>query len=597
MDESLSQEQSAAQERPVTEAVAQALVAGKRAVVSRPAETACAALLLLMSLNMLGVIARKSITTDEVVMIPAAYHYLVAGNLQLVHEHPPLSKMLAAVPLLFIQPNEISPEQVSSIENRGERIWAYQGLFWGGNRERFQTISFWARVPMIALTLALGVAVFLYARQLFGARAAALAVALYSLEPTVLAHGRVVQTDIPAAFGYLLVCLTITHYLRAPSARRALWIGLASGLALLTKFSMIMLGPLLAALALVWVVVAPRRGRKRPMVAAHSGIVALAALLVVNAAYFFAHRPLSQQETEWIISSFPASSGAILLSAPALARLVPAEFLLGILWQLKHGIEGHPASLLGMHSHFGWWYYFPVAFALKTTLPFLLLSLASLGWALTRLLRKRELLLLALVIPLAVYTAAVMMSPINIGVRYLLPAFPFLFILGGALLDRLLRAKRARRALRLVALLLLCWIGVEAVRAYPDHMSYMNQLAWQHPPWYYLSDSNVEWGDDTRDLAVYLRARGETRVRAILLAGFATLGYYGVEYMDAMTLPDPAAPETRYIAIGASFLNGSTLSGRPGLTEEQRVNFFAAYRQREPEAVFGGSIYLYRLRD
>ena len=597
MNELLSREQAAMQERPVAGALAQALAAGRRAVVSRPAETVCAALLLLMSLNMLSVIARKSITADEVVMIPAAYYYLVAGDLQLIREHPPLSKLLAAIPLLFIQPHEVSPQQVASIERPGERSWAYQALFWGSNREQLDTISFWARVPMIALTLALGVVIFLYARQLFGARAAVLAVALYSLEPTVLAHGRVVQTDIPAACGYLLVFLTLNHYLRAPAMRRALWLGLASGFALLTKFSLVILGPLLGLLALVWFGLAPRYGQKRLTVAAHAGFVALAALLVVNAAYFFALRPLSQQDADWIVSSFPSSYGAILWSLRLLTKLLPAEFLLGIFWQLKHGIDGHPASLLGMHSHFGWWYYFPVAFALKTTLPFLLLSLAALGWALDRLFRQRERMLLALIVPLAIYTAAAMLSTINIGVRYFLPAFPFLFILGGALLDRLLRAQRARRAGQLVALLLLCWIGAEAVRAYPDHMSYMNQLAWQHPPYHYLSDSNVEWGDDVRDLAAYLRARGETRARAILLGGYATLGHYGVEYMDALALSDPAAPETRYIAIGASFLNGSTVPGRPDLTEEERVNFFAAYRQREPEAVFGGSIYLYRVRD
>jgi hypothetical protein len=125
----------------------------------------------------------------------------------------------------------------------------------------------------------------------------------------------------------------------------------------------------------------------------------------------------------------------------------------------------------------------------------------------------------------------------------------------------------------------------------------MNQLASGRPHWYYLSDSNVEWGDDVGDLAAYLRARGETRVRAILLGGFATLGYYGVEYVDALTLPVVDKPETRYVAIGASFLNGSTVSGRAGLSEEQRVNYFDAYRRRVPEAVFGNSIYLYRMND
>ena len=55
---------------------------------------------------------------------------------------------------------------------------------------------------MVALTLLLGVVIFVFARKLFGPRAALFAVLLFNLEPTVLAHGRIVQTDVPAALAY-----------------------------------------------------------------------------------------------------------------------------------------------------------------------------------------------------------------------------------------------------------------------------------------------------------------------------------------------------------------------------------------------------------
>ncbi|HEU4593555.1 MAG TPA: hypothetical protein VFS10_00200, partial [Pyrinomonadaceae bacterium] len=181
---------------------------------------------------------------------------------------------------------------------------------------------------------------------------------------------------------------------------------------------------------------------------------------------------------------------------------------------------------------------------------------------------------------------------------YYLPAFPFLFIMGGALLDRLLASARARRA---AALALLAWVGIEAVRAYPDQMPYMNQLAVGRPGWQLLSDSNVEWGDDNRGLAEYLRSRGETRVRAATLGGFVALRYYGVENLDLLAPNAAALPETRYVAVGASFLNGSTVPGAltsgAGPAEDPRLNLFDAYRRRTPEAVIGGSIYLFRERE
>src|SRR5215210_2675741 len=224
----------------------------------RAAPVACAALLAFMSLQMLAVVWRKSITVDEVVMIPAAYYHLAAGNCQLVHEHPPLSKMLAGLPLLFLQPNETDPRKWDQAPDSPVGKWTYEERFWEDNPRLFESVSFWARVPMIALTVLTGLLVFAFARELFGDAAAVLAVALFSLEPTLVAHGRVVQTDVPAAFGFLLTTFALYRYLRAPSPRRALLLGAAGGVACLTKFSMLMVAPAIGAvlLALWW------RGRR-----------------------------------------------------------------------------------------------------------------------------------------------------------------------------------------------------------------------------------------------------------------------------------------------------------------------------------------------
>ncbi|MCA1635834.1 MAG: glycosyltransferase family 39 protein [Acidobacteria bacterium] len=574
------------------------LATARSAALARGAEALCALLLCVMSINLLTVVARKSITVDEVVMIPSAYYHLVAGNFQLVHEHPPLSKILAAVPLLFIQPRELDSRRTGAPPASPAEEWAYQEHFWQDNRAAFETISFWTRVPMIALAVALGVLVFAFARELFGPRAAVLAVALYSFEPTVLAHARVVQTDIPAAFGYLLLFYALHRYVPAPSMKRARALGLAGGVAVLAKFSMLIAGPVLAATFLWMLWRAPRRGQSRAALAAHASVAALALFLIIHATYFFHSRELLDVDARWVADAFRENSGAVWDAVRALSYIFPTDFVLGVFWQISHNGAGHPASLLGMHSHTGWWYYFPVAFALKTTLPFLLLSLASLAWSGYELFVRRDRRFIVLLAPFALYTAFVLLSRIDIGVRYYLPAFPFLFILGGALLDRLLNSGRARRGAWAATFVLLAWVGVEALRAYPNQMSYMNQLAWSHPHWHYLSDSNVEWGDDVRGLAEYLKARGETRVRAATLGGYATLQYYGIESLDLIAPTDVRLPETRYVAIGASFLNGSTVPARElrgrKLTEEERINFFDEYRRRTPEAVIGGSTYIFR---
>ncbi|HEY8600308.1 MAG TPA: NBR1-Ig-like domain-containing protein, partial [Thermomicrobiales bacterium] len=277
-------------------------------------------------------------------------------------------------------------------------------------------------------------------------------------------------------------------------------------------------------------------------------------------------------------------------------------YQLGTYTVLTHNADGHPAGLLGEFSSQGWWYYFLVAFALKTALPVLLLTLAGLGWAAWRVVRARDWRFLLLLGPLLIFAASTMSSHINIGVRHFLPVFPFCFLLGGALLDRLLgevrQSVRGRRVTPsagfligpALVVILLGWLVVESVRAYPDDLTYMNQLASGEPHWYYLSDSNVEWGQDVGALAAYLRQQGETTVREAI-ATPETLSYLGITPLDLFAPETASAPPTRYIAIGASFLNGSVVDmTRPGTSQD----IFAAYRHRTPEKIFGGSIYLYR---
>ncbi|MFN2533018.1 MAG: phospholipid carrier-dependent glycosyltransferase [Pyrinomonadaceae bacterium] len=597
MDESLNQEVAAQVETGVL------VIEPRRALAvawawaqKRAATLACAALLAAMSLQMIAVISRKNITVDEIVMIPSAYYHLATGNFQLVNEHPPFSKLVAAIPLLFVQPNEIHAED-KVLPIAPEAKWTYEESFWERNEEQFDALSFWPRVGMIALTVGLGILLFVFARE-FNRRTAVLAVALFSLEPTMLAHGRVVQTDVPAAFGHLLLFFTIYRYVTVASTKRAVWLGIAAACAILAKFSMLLAGPIVLLLFLLALWFGPKQGVTRKKIIVHAGVVALTVLVCINAAYFFKHRALNSDDYNWLHSAFPQHVEAVTRLANLSSHIVPAEFVLGILFQLGHNSTGHGAGLLGMYSQTGWWYYYPVAFALKTTIPFLLLTLIALGWATYRVVMRRELKLFLLLAGFAIYTVFVLFSNIDIGVRYFLPAYTFLFILGGALLDRLANLRRARVVGMAIVTGLIVWMGVEAFRAYPNHMTYLNEFASTKPHWWYLSDSNVEWGDDAQPLAAYLRAHGETAVRSAFLGGFLTLHHYGIGYVDVLGPDSIEIQRTKYIAIGASYLNGSTVPPRVRhdgtvTSENERINYFDVYRSRKPEAVFGG-IYLFR---
>ena len=574
---------------------------------SRWSELACAVVMLVMAVNLLAILPQKTITVDEFVHIPAGYAGLTRGDFRPNNEHPPLAKLWATLPLLALGAQ--SPPDLPA-ENPAQRTMNTARYFWEENAANFGAITYWARVPIIALTIALGALIYFATRRTFGPRAAVFAALLFSLEPTILAHGRIVHTDIAAALAYLATWLALYAYLRQPTPIRAIALGLVAGAALVTKYSLAILAPIVAIAVLGLLVLAPRRGLPRRPLLVHAALIALIALLTINATYGFRHQPLEPIDLAWIAEERPAETDFVTAAFDTLSPVIPPYYLLGVYTVLGHNAGGHQAALLGDHSQSGWWYYFPVAFALKTTLPFLLLTVATLAWATYRGVARRDPRLIPLLLPPALYASLAMTSQINIGIRHLLPIYPFLFILAAAALDRFLaqhklnplpRKGEGRRAAtrrggavfpRAVVALTLFWLAIEAARAHPNYLVYLNQLA-RGPGWHYLSDSNVEWGDDTEALAAYLHAQGETAVHAAVAGSRDTLGLFGVEYRDYFSL-DNADASTRYLAIGASFLNGSTV---PSSQDELRPDYFATYRYRQPVAIFGQAIYLYSYPD
>jgi 4-amino-4-deoxy-L-arabinose transferase-like glycosyltransferase len=559
----------------------------------------CGCLLVFMGGNLLSNAWRSSLTNDELVHIPAGYQYLRTGNFRLNPEHPPLVKMLACLPLLVVNPRVyLEPDGADQEFARFTLLASIE--FWQRNQLRFHAIAFWSRVPMVLLTLALGLLIYVYGRQLLGARAAVLAVVLFSLEPTMLAHGWIVHTDMAAAFGYLFFFFALHEYLRTPTLGRALWVSLVTGLALLIKFSMVILIPILGVALLYLAIRAPSFGVSRRSCLLHGGLMLVVMVLLLNAAYYFQHPVLATPESKFIMETAPTPLAAERIndSVKLLSKVVPTYYLFGLYTVFVHNHLGHPSSLLGHYSLFGWWYYFPVAFALKTSLPFLLLSVAAVGWALYACLIGRDRRFVPLLLGLTIYLAVSMNGSINIGVRHIAPVFPFLFLLGGAYLDRMLKWSRFGVA-RTLVLLVLSWMLVDCRNTYPNYLASTNPLTFGKPAWSLLADSNVEWGQDIGELAEYLKSRGETNLIGALSGGWATPSMYGIKLLD-FAPPDLQSSSTNYVAIGAGFLNG--VSVPPGfkdadgveLSDEQRRNYFAKYRTLEPEKVFGKSIYLYR---
>ena len=168
----------------------------------------------------------------------------------------------------------------------------------------------------------------------------------------------------------------------------------------------------------------------------------------------------------------PIHPGGIPVPAPPLFQ--------GLGVFLGHASRGHPAFLLGETSMKGWWYYFPVALAVKTPLPLLIAGVIGIVATIPAMRRKEFEASIPLFVVVAVMTVG-MAANVDIGIRHILPLYPFLALLGArGMIDLWTRVDSTRLVRGFTAALAVCALFI-VVRAHPDHLAYFNPLAGAHP--------------------------------------------------------------------------------------------------------------------
>ncbi|MFH1569273.1 MAG: hypothetical protein ABIL09_14860, partial [Gemmatimonadota bacterium] len=302
-----------------------------------------------------------------------------------------------------------------------------------------------------------------------------------------------------------------------------------------------------------------------------------------------------------------AGPGAIAAAAATAAVWVaygmdPRPYLDVFCSQLHDLGGGHRAYLMGSLSTRGWWYYYSVALALKTPIPTMLPAAAG-AVGLWRRGPAVRLELAFLAGPVAVFAAAFTLSPgKDIGVRYLLPVYPFLYVLAGqaasAALD-LGRAVASPGRWRAIAAAGLCaWYAVGTLSHHPHHLAYFNELAGGPRGGHrYLVDSNLDWGQDLKGLKRYMDERG---VKRIALSYFGTVdpALYGLEYdwLPSYLLPrrpteaSGEPPQRGLVPVSVTNLAGVYLD-----LDGSMGRFFDRLRRLEPVATIGYSICVYDL--
>ena len=245
--------------------------------------------------------------------------------------------------------------------------------------------------------------------------------------------------------------------------------------------------------------------------------------------------------------------------------------------------------LFGKVYHHGQWFYFPAAFLIKSTIGFLILLLV-LPVAVAKRHRGQWRELLFLAIPAAVYFIAAMGSDFNIGIRHILPVYPFLSILaayGAWVLGR------AHKIWLCAVWVLVLFHVVSSAHSFPNYLPYANEI-WGGPTKTYkvLTDSNVDWGQQLKVTRKYLDERG---IQDCWFDYFARMAADPAYYkIPCKTLPQRLGPPVENMPAriaGTVLISVTELS--PAVWGPGDLNPYARFRDVRPDDMIADGVFVF----
>ncbi|HUP85280.1 MAG TPA: glycosyltransferase family 39 protein [Acidimicrobiales bacterium] len=479
-----------------------------------------------MAVAMWGSSRSGSATFDEPAHIAAAVGVTYDHDLSWNVEHPPLVKLLAGT-ALRVGGIRASPPPID--EPEGQYVWGQGILYQSGNDHR-HVLSV-ARSPLVLLTCVFALVTFGFATDLFGGVAGLVSLALFTLSPDLLGHGPLVTTDVALA-GF--VTLTLWMLWRAKHRHRG-WLAAAAiafGLACVTKYTALVLSPIVGALFIAASMArdAGTKPRLRPLAMACAWAVSasMVALAVVWGTYLAVDPRLEYRFDEPALARDATGAMAQLTELAPL----PEPYRIGLRYVIGGEQLDRPAFLNGRFYRGGRVDFYPLVLSMKAPVG----TIFVLGVALVALAKSRRRDVLVYAVAPCAYTVLVAISShLNIGVRHVMPAIVLLLVLSGAAVTGRSRLRTGLATLGLLTTAASSWA------AYPRYLSYVNELWGGSDNGYrLLADSSIDWGQGLPDVAHYLTEHGANDAGAADLSYFgqAFPTAYGVFAADASRLPD-----------------------------------------------------------
>jgi len=507
-----------------------------------------------------GSIRSHSATWDETHYFGVGKYLLETGRWDVPDSilHPPLSFYLSSLPLLSVDtdpalfmrpaPPTTDPGYLDFLGTadvpRGRAL-----LSSAANAN--DTLLTESRLMMVGVAVMLGAFVWAWSDRRYGAGSGVLAAVLFAIDPNILAHSHLVTPDICVTTFSFIAVYYLWRLLSESRSRHAWWGGVALGLALLSKFPGLLMLPVCIALVGLW------RASGRPVRWRGCGIF------------------VGVMTAVWLVGY----------------RFDPTPYFQGLAFQREHAAGGEAGFLFGQVASHGWWYYYAAAFALKTPLALIALLGTSIvilvrHWN-ARTLLEDSFLILPSVAVLGFFSVEHQQS---IGLRYILPIYPFLIVLA----SRAATLATTKGLGRIFVGLTVAWAAASSFWVFPHYLAYFNEsIGGPSHGYQYLVDSNLDWGQELKDLKRYM---DDHQIAKVYLSYFGTDApeRYGIVYaaLPSFSLPREAPqapsplPAGSWVAISATMLQGVYID----------APVFREFRARTPTAVLGYSMFLYHLQ-
>ena len=525
---------------------------------------------------------RMTVTHDEYWHLPVGHLNLTTGQFHYDNLNPPLLRMWAAIPLLFSETNPVSINAETDETGHGD-------VFSKANPKNYHSLFFRGRIMIGLLSVGTGLLIGIWASKWFGMKAGLLSVLIWTFGPNVTGHASIVTTDLGAAFFFIASALMMISYSEKLNWSRAIYSGVLLGLSQLAKYTCVILYPIGF---VIFVLVSFKNyetlKNKWKMILLQGLGVIVTSILVINLGYLFNGSFKSLNDYEFQSSSLKSISQKV-----SFISIVPfpEDYVKGIDRQRAVMEKQHPVYLDGEWSLKGFPHYYlmtlvyKIPHAVQGLFFFTLISLFRKSAE-----KKNWIHQLLLLVPFLILFFIASHSGMQLGLRYLLPVYPFLVVWisqSAELID-------LKKNIVVTAIFVLCLVGIPfSFRNHPYHISYFNEWAGGAAGGrYHLLDSNLDWGQDLRELRAWL---DENPIDNLKLAYFGMLfpAELGIEYTE----PSRRVPKPGWYAISVNFVQGRPhrLRDMFGKGHILGIDELGYFRYFEPKKIIGTSIYLYHL--